>query len=129
LGDYLNMSPFEQNVLRQLAPFYAWYRAIVRITGKLVLDQPGRAALLAKVGQVGAGMANTQLGPIPPDFQTLLAQGQPQDGYQKVLSTGGLNPFQTVAQLGQAGASAIGGAPGTGAREISGLLRAYLGRA
>src|SRR3954463_8250147 len=35
LGDYLNMSPFERNVLRGMFPFFGWYKAITRISAHL----------------------------------------------------------------------------------------------
>jgi hypothetical protein len=53
LGDYLNLSPVERNVLRNALPFYSWYKAIVTTTAHLAVDTPLRANILGQIGQIG----------------------------------------------------------------------------
>lgn len=112
LGDYLNLTPFERNVLRGAFPFYGWYRAISRITTHLALDTPGRADLLTKLGQIGAQETQQTLGEIPSYLRGLLPIGQQHGGKQTVLTTQGLNPFGTVSQLGSGAAGLVTGKPG-----------------
>jgi hypothetical protein len=63
LGDYFSMSEFERNKIRRIAPFYAWYKAITRITVMLPIDYPGRALILSKLGQIGMEFGAEQGGP------------------------------------------------------------------
>ena len=111
LGDYLNLSKFEQDFMRQLFPFYAWYRAITRITAHMVLDTPGRTDLLARLGQIGAQITQEQLGadgqPIPDWKKSLYVLGA-----NNVLAMQGMNPFSTVDQLGQGAVGLLTGQPG-----------------
>jgi hypothetical protein len=96
LGDYLGLSQFERTTIRNVVPFYAWYRAILTITLKLPLHSPGRALLLAKVGQVGAEIDTAD---VPSYLRGAIPLGQTPTGLNRVLSTTGLNPYQTVVQL------------------------------
>jgi hypothetical protein len=88
LGDYLNLSPVERNTLRAVMPFYSWYRAIATITAHLALDTPGRALILARLGEVGKEATQNALGDVPDYLQGLLPLGG-HDGKERVLSTGG----------------------------------------
>jgi hypothetical protein len=121
LGDYLNMSKVEQDVLRQIMPFYAWYRAIIRITTHLALDTPGRADILARLGAVGATDTEKRLGKLPDYLLGLLPIGARNGNDQTVLSTAGLNPFGTVVQLGQGAAGLATGKPGDTGKAFSQL--------
>jgi hypothetical protein len=121
LGDYLNLNPFERNVIRAAFPFYSWYRAITTITTHLALDTPGRADLLTKIGDVGVEETKKTLGEIPDYLKGLLPIGQAKDGKQEVLTTGGLNPFGTVTQLGSGAAGLLTGHPGDTGRALSQL--------
>lgn len=107
LGNYLNLSKFEQDTVRQILPFYAWTRAIARITLHLAIDTPGRADILAKLGQMGIVSTQEQLGNVP----SYLLGDIPLGG-GNVLSTSGANPFQSVGQLGQGIAGVLTGKPG-----------------
>lgn len=100
LGDFLNLSPFEQNVLRSLAPFYAWYKAITRVILKMSVDTPGRADLLSKLGQVGAESTREALGEIP-DFLLGAIPLHRDRARADIFNTTPLNPFATVPQLSQ----------------------------
>jgi hypothetical protein len=53
LGNYLNLGPVERKVIRNVLPFYSWYRAIASISFHLAADTPGRALLLKQLGEIG----------------------------------------------------------------------------
>jgi len=96
LGDYLNLSPFERNVLRNALPFYSWYRAIVQTTYHLAADTPLRAEALAQIGRIGeqGDTAN-----VPSFLKGSIPLGPGPQGTQRVLPTQGLNPYATLEQL------------------------------
>jgi hypothetical protein len=120
LGDYLNLGP-AMRVMRGAFPFAGWYRAILRITGHLAADTPGRADILSKLGQIGAEETERTLGEIPDYLRGLLPFGEAQAGEQSVLTTQGLNPFSTITQLGQGAAGILTGKPGDTGRAFSQL--------
>ncbi len=122
LGDFLRQSPFERNVLRRAMPFWGWYQAIAGIVVHLALEHPGRANLLAKLGEVGTEDSEDQLGPLPSHLQGAI----PLAG-DRLLKTQALLPFATVPQLA-AGAGAIlpGGSPEALSRELNPFVQAAI---
>lgn len=124
LGDYLSLSPFERTYVRAAIPFYAWYRAIATISAKLVLDHPARANVLYRLGQIGqeAGLENTYGQPFPSYLQGAVPVGPAKDGTAPVLTTGGLNPFATVPQLGEAAGYLAGVGGDEGRFQALGML-------
>jgi hypothetical protein len=105
MGNFSNMTPFEQNVVRQVVPFYAWYRAITKIALQLPLDNPIRTAILAQIGNEGFrqdGASGGPLGSIPLG-----------GGY--IMRTTGVNPLMTIPQtVGSAATMARAGLGGVG---------------
>jgi hypothetical protein len=99
LGDYLNMSATERNVLRNAIPFYSWYRAITVTTFHLAADTPLRANILGQLGQIGRQWSDQQLGDIPSFLEGAIPLGNGAQGTQRVLATQGLNPYATLEQL------------------------------
>lgn len=99
LGDYLNLSPFERNVMRNAVPFYSWYRAITVTTTHLAADTPLRAQALAQIGRIGKKQSDKALGEVPSFLRGSVGLGAGADGTKKVLATQGLNPYATLAQL------------------------------
>jgi len=109
LGQYRHMSPIEAGTFRSLMPFYAWYKAIVSATFHLAIDNPVRAYALYTLGQIGEQTSKQLMG------QTLLPQylqgavplpgnlGTGPGGTQRLIATGSLNPWYTVAQLLRSG--------------------------
>lgn len=120
LGNFNNLSPFEQNVVRQVVPFYAWYRAITKIAFHLPLDNPYRTAILAAVGnegfknqaQVGSGI-----------------QGAIQLPGGYILRTAGVNPLmtipQTVGAVSTMARAGLGNIPGLGIKAPSQRATAF----
>lgn len=52
LGDYISMTPAEKRFLKQVVPFYSWYRTISRYAYSLPTKDPIRVSLTNKLGQI-----------------------------------------------------------------------------
>jgi hypothetical protein len=130
LGDYLSLSAFERDNVRQLVPFYSWYKAISRISLKLALDAPGRALLLTKIGQIGEEWVKRELGRNAPAWLLSFIPFAKSGGkYRKGVSTSGANPFQTLASLGEAGAGLVTGKGSEAKFQVAGVLNPFIGGA
>lgn len=99
LGSYMNMSSFERNVLRNSAPFYAWYKAITTTAFHLAADTPLRANILGHIGQLGKEQSEAALGEVPSFLKGAIRLGAGAGGTVKVLATQGANPWATLEQL------------------------------
>ena len=98
LGNFLSLTHAEQNSIRALIPFYAWYREITRIALKLPLDAPGRTLLVTQLGLAQPAQENYPSylrGDVP------VGRLSPQ-GTQTLLALRSMNPFTTVEDLGAA---------------------------
>lgn len=122
LGDYLSLSEFEKRTVRAFFPFYAWYRAITLIATRLPLDSPLRASILARVGAIGNELQTEDLGPLPSYLQ-----GSVPLGGDRALRTTGLNPFNTLPALGQAGRALTPGGSTTDVNALFQDLTPFLG--
>jgi len=128
LGDFLSMSRIERDQLRQLVPFYAWFREILRITGKTIVDTPGRALLLAQLGQLGNEMTPQDVpshlrGGIPVSGLPSWLGGTSQYGQQSIIATRAMTPYSTVLDLARAGADLFrGGTSAQSTRNIASQL-------
>ena len=49
LFDYQNLTDFEKNVLRNVAPFYSWSRFNIPLQLKNIIQQPGKVVELKMV--------------------------------------------------------------------------------
>lgn len=120
LVDFRDLSTFERAYIRRLIPFYSWVKGMNKRTAKLVLDEPGKALVGARVGEHGNDVVNEGFGFLPPSFMRgALLFGKPEDGKQRMATTYGLNPFSTPADtaamihsltsgdLGSAGANPV----------------------
>jgi Arc/MetJ-type ribon-helix-helix transcriptional regulator len=96
LGDYFSMSDFERRAVRRVAPFYAWYKAITRITLMLPIDYPVRALALTQLGKLGAEMESETTEGLPPWLAGSVGLG---DEY--TISTQAANPLSTVTSMGR----------------------------
>ena len=103
-GDYVTMSGSEKWA-RDLVPFYLWNRHILKHTGNMFLEHPGRVATGAKLGMLGADATEEMVGELP-DFLKgaipLAALGfGDRTGRMNLLSTASLNPYATVGELAE----------------------------
>jgi hypothetical protein len=112
LGNYLDLTAFERNAVRAAFPFYAWFRAITLLTLKMPLEVPGRTNALTKIGEVGADFTASKLGELPSYLRGAIVLGEPEGGRARVLTTGGLNPFASVEQVGRGASAFLAGEPG-----------------
>jgi hypothetical protein len=126
LGNFLDMSPTEQTVLRSLFPFYAWYKAIARVVFKMPLDTPGRTAILAKLGQIGAADTFEKLGDLPAYLRGAIPIGRPSGDRARVVNTGPVNPFATANMI-VAGLTALAaGKPGQIGQDVGGTINPFI---
>jgi hypothetical protein len=118
-GDYVTMSGSEKWA-RDLIPFYLWNRHILKHTGNMFLEHPGRIATGAKLGDMGLQETEKLVGELP-DFLKgaipLAALGfGDHTGRMNLLSTASLNPYATVGDLADSVAAwTTGGAGRRGA--------------
>lgn len=103
-GDYVTLSAGEKWA-RDLIPFYLWNRHILKTTGNMLLDTPGRLAVGAELSDLGIEQTEELLGEIP-DFLKgaipLAALGLgDRTGRANVLLTASLNPYATVGELAE----------------------------
>lgn len=95
LGDFNAMTPFERRYVRRVIPFWSWYRVIVKVSGKYAADYPARVNLLHQMALQAQGEDKN----LPSWLRGEIQLGPVKGGVQPVLSTTGLNPYQTLTQL------------------------------
>lgn len=94
LGNYREYNVLEQKI-KDLIPFYGWYRHIVRSAGRIVREHPIKAGLAAQLGTQGAPSV-----PLPSYLQsTIPIGGQNQNGQQQFLNLQGMNPGATLGDM------------------------------
>jgi hypothetical protein len=129
--NFAMLGPMERRYIRQIAPFWGWYKFISGVVYKLPLEYPGRSNLLAQIGQMGTE-SNAQQGPMPRWLMGNVLGKTGAAGMLHYLSTSGINPFSQVfnpaspegiagiAQLGQASPIIQGILAGFGVDSMSG---------
>lgn len=96
-GDYYTLRPFERT-LRDLMPFYLWNRHILKTTGNMVADTPGRVAIAQRLSSLGIERTEEILGELPEFLHGAIPLGKKGDRADVAL-TSSLNPFAAVADL------------------------------
>lgn len=129
LGDYHTLNEVERKV-RQVVPFYAWDRHIVRHVKNLG-DKPIRLSLMAKMGAEGAEETERVLGEIPKFLKgaiplSLLGMKSDSKGRTGVLTTQGLNPYASIAELFDVAKAATVGGPQRAGESIGGQINPLL---
>jgi hypothetical protein len=133
LGDYHTMNEAERKI-RQIVPFYAWDRHIMRFSKHMVKEHTTRVNAMAKTGQLGADETRKILGEIP-GFLTgalplsMLGVHVDHHGRKAILTTQGLNPFATVSDIYDAGRQATVGGSGRPGESVGALVNPLLGGA
>lgn len=89
-----DMSPMERTILKQVAPFYAFSRHVMRYLMRFPVDHPYRAAFLARLAEQEA--EEQKLG-LNNHFSMMFFLGQPdRDGNIKTVDFKSVNPFRTL---------------------------------
>lgn len=112
--NFAALGPFERRAVRQIAPFWGWYRFISGVAYKLPIEYPGRTNVLASIGRIGMADNDAKYGEMPTWLKSGVLMGAPGKAIN-YLGTSGLNPLSQVfnpgspegfmpgiAQLGQA---------------------------
>jgi hypothetical protein len=121
-GDYHTISN-SGRMVKDLVPFYMWDRHILRHFGNVLTESPGRVAALQAVSHQGVDKTKAMLGSIPEFMYGNIPMGNLANGRKRVLSTQGLNPYSTMADLADAfTAATTGGQKATAGEAIGGDL-------
>lgn len=102
MGDYITMSETEK-FLRDIVPFYLWNRHILKTTGNMLLEQPGRVWFASHLSNLGVETTQDYLGDIPEYLKgaiplAMLGFGD-RPGRANIMLTASLNPFATVGEM------------------------------
>lgn len=95
LVDYMDLSPFERQVVRGVVPFYAFQKGVLKLTAQLPADHPAVVGVMSSIAQVQDELNQERYGGDLPEFYRGLIE-IPGLG---VTQTRGFNPFQDSAQL------------------------------
>lgn len=116
LGDFFNLTDFEQRVLRGAAPFYAWYRAITTIMLRMPVEAPLRTNILVRLGELGNQITAE-------DYGLYYLGGAYPLGGNKRLGLKSVNPFTTPIDVAQGlGAVTLGTGTKTDVQNFTGMM-------
>lgn len=104
--NFLQLGPNERRFVRQIIPFYGWYKFVTKFIWRLPVDYPGRANIIARLGYVGQ-QAEEEMGPMPDWMKgSIFFNKDPHN--LKFMTTYGLNPFSQFANpYGPQGAQSL----------------------
>jgi hypothetical protein len=123
--NFATLGPIERRYVRQIIPFWGWYKFISGLAYKLPVIYPGRSNILAQLGMIGSADVNRILGGGPPWLAGVLPLGNDK-GRQLYLSTMGLNPFSQIFDpVGPEGAAAGALQLGQGSPAIQSILAGF----
>lgn len=89
-----DMTPMERTILKQVSPFYAFSRHVMRYLMKYPVDNPYRATFLARLAKQEEEEQKTGLNS---HFHMMFFLGQPdKDGNIKSVDFKSVNPFRTL---------------------------------
>lgn len=94
MGDFNNLSATERRIVRRVIPFWSWYRVITTVSAKYAARYPGRVDFINAVAQQAASEDKN----LPSWLQGEIQLGPAKGGVQPVLTTSGINPYQTLVQ-------------------------------
>lgn len=103
LVDFNDLGTRERAVMRRIVPFYSWVKGITKALGHFGYEHPLKALLMAEGARNSQDQLQERIGKGAAVLSNVLPIGRPVDRgrgpEQDVLSTAGLNPLQTVADL------------------------------
>lgn len=103
LIDFQNLSHLERTVVRRAVPFYSWIKGMTQATFRLGWEHPLKAEILALLGEQGQSLSEREYGKGSSILRSTFPLGAEKDrgrGPERdVLSTVGLNPYQTPSDV------------------------------
>jgi hypothetical protein len=93
--NYAHLGPMERRYVRQLIPFWGWYRFITKLAWRLPVEYPGRTMALSFLAQAGQDKFD-ELGQVPDWLRGSIILNF-HGGHLKYLSGMGVNPFSQFA--------------------------------
>ena len=118
--DYRNLSQFERETMRRIAPFYSYTRAMLPFTAKQLINNPG--GVLAQTIRTANNIRGDE--PVPDHLKDTLAipLGKDENGTTSYLTGLGLMPEDSISILG-AGLRTLGLRDNGGiSQELSSML-------
>ena len=115
LVDYHALSPFEQNMVRAVVPFYAWQKGMLKVALKMPFDHPAVVPLMYAMGKVNEQIQQDNFGTqLPKGYKGLIKL----PFGAGVINTRGMNPLADASSLStpEGIASAINPLVGIGLR-------------
>lgn len=123
--NFATLGPAERRYVRQIVPFWGWYKFISSLAYRLPVDYPGRSAILAHTGMLGTATTEDQYGRMPGWLKGAVGLTSGVKGF-KYLSTMGTNPFSQIFNpMGSEGLVAGSLQLGQGSPLVQSLLTAY----
>jgi hypothetical protein len=119
LGNYDSMSAVERGAIRNLFPFYAWYKAITVIAMKLTIEQPLKVNLIAQLGKIATEANMEKAGFNREDVPSSLLGFIPtkREGKRvRGFNTSSVNPYATIGQLADFAVSPLDGPGAIGSK-------------
>jgi hypothetical protein len=98
--NFATLGPAERRYVRQVVPFWGWYKFISGLAYRLPVDYPGRTDILAHIGMLGTAETQAQYGKLPQWLLGAIPLTAPGAKNFKYLSTTGLNPFSQIFNPG-----------------------------
>ena len=100
LFDYSSLTPFEQNIMKRVFPFYTWMRNNIPLQIEMLISQPGKYAAIAKTFENLNPLTDEQKDELPPYLTEGLSAnlGETPEGELRILSGLGL-PVEDLARL------------------------------
>lgn len=113
MGNYVALHGVERKI-RAVDPFYTWQRHIVQNTARMAFKHPGRTLVATHIGHQGSSWVQEALGEDMPDWMRTMLPGEGlhipgMPGRTPVISTSGLNPWASAADIGLAAESVLPG--------------------
>jgi len=100
LGNFNDLNHTERAVIRRMIPFYSWYKVITKVSAKYAARYPARLKLLQSIDQAQNTDGET---PLPSWLVGSIMLGKPKAGTQSLISTQGINPYETLPQAAAGG--------------------------
>jgi hypothetical protein len=99
LVNFRDLSNFERDKMRRIVPFYAWLKGMNKRAFRLVGEEPHKALQATWLADYGEEWIDDAVGAIPEFLKGMIPIGKEGSNYQLILTTHGLNPYQTPADV------------------------------